>query len=197
MARTKEFDEAEVLDRALEVFWEDGFQGASFATLTARLGVSRQSLYDTYGDKQALFLAAIRRYLDSGAEKLREATSAEGPIREVFTALLDGIIAGNCSCSPHGSGSRGCLATNTLIETAPEAEAARNLVLQHVRRVEGLLASRIAAAQRTGEVDPAKDPVALARFLYHTLTGIAVAARAGEDAANLRETARIALGALD
>ncbi len=192
MARTKEFDEAQVLDRALELFREHGFQGSSFSTLTATLGVSRQSLYDTYGDKEALFLAAIKRYLDAGAECVRQSLANEGPFRDVLAALLDRMIAGNCE-----KGSHGCLATNTLIEASPDAEAARALVLQHVRRVEGLIASRLAAAQRAGKLKPEKDPVALARFLYHMIFGIAVAARAFDDPEALRQTARIALQALD
>ena len=66
MSRTKEFDETEVLDQALQLFRTRGFKQTSFDDLTRELGVSRQSLYDTYGDKHALFHTALRRYFCQG-----------------------------------------------------------------------------------------------------------------------------------
>lgn len=71
MPRAKEFDEAEVLDQALELFRARGFKHTSFADLTTELGVSRQSLYDTYGDKQTLYQTALKRYVNRALEGMR------------------------------------------------------------------------------------------------------------------------------
>src|SRR5258707_1008910 len=111
MSRTKEFDEAEVLDQALELFRARGFQHTSFADLTKELGVSRQSLYDTYGDKQTLFHAALKRYLDRAIDYMRRQLADPAPVRKVLTALFDGLIAGQCS-----KGSPGCLMVNSMVE---------------------------------------------------------------------------------
>jgi TetR/AcrR family transcriptional regulator, transcriptional repressor for nem operon len=192
MSRTKEFDEAEVLDQALELFRARGFQHTSFADLTQELGVSRQSLYDTYGDKQTLFHAALKRYLDRAIDYMRRHLADPAPVRKVLGALFEGLIANNCSKS-----SPGCLMVNSMVELAPHDAAIRALAQAHAREVEGLFASRLSAAQRKGEIGKAKDPVALGRFLYHTLLGLSVASRALGERETLRDSARLALQVLD
>jgi TetR/AcrR family transcriptional repressor of nem operon len=191
MSRTKEFDEAEVLDQALELFRARGFQHTSFADLTRELGVSRQSLYDTYGDKQTLFHAALKRYLDRAIDFIRRQLADPGPVRKVLLALFDGLIAGQCS-----KGSPGCLMVNSMVELTPHDADIRALAQAHAREVEGLFASRLSAAQRKGEIGKTKDPVALARFLHHTLLGLSVASRALGERDTLRDSVRLALQAL-
>lgn len=191
MSRTKEFDEAEVLDQALELFRTRGFQHTSFADLTGELGVSRQSLYDTYGDKQTLFQAALRRYLDQSIDFIRRQLADPAPVRQVLTALFDGLIAGQCS-----RGFPGCLMVNSMVELTPHDADIRALAQAHAREVEGLFASRLSAAQRKGEIGKTRDPVALGRFFYHTLLGLGVAARAFGTRDHLRDNARLALHVL-
>jgi TetR/AcrR family transcriptional repressor of nem operon len=192
MPRAKEFDETEVLDQALELFRRRGFKHTSFDDLTRELGVSRQSLYDTYGDKNALYVAALRRYLDRGLEFMSRKLDDEAPIREVLAGMFEGLNAGNC-----GTVSPGCLMVNSMVELAPHDPEIRALAQGHARSVEGLLASRLGAAQRKGEIGRQKDPVALARFLYHTLLGLSVASRAFGERDSLRDSVRIALQTLD
>jgi TetR/AcrR family transcriptional repressor of nem operon len=191
MPRTKEFDEAEVLDHALELFRARGFKATSFADLTAELGVSRQSLYDTYGDKEELFLAALKRYMDASVDCMKRRLADAGPVREVLKDIFEQLISQHC-----GKGSHGCLLVNTMVEMGPDAPA-RALAAEHARLIEGLFISRLCAAQRAGEIDREKDPVELARFFYHTLLGVAVAARAHDQKDVLRQTARLALKVLD
>ncbi|MBI2516149.1 MAG: TetR/AcrR family transcriptional regulator [Opitutae bacterium] len=192
MPRAKEFDEAEVLDQALELFRARGFKHTSFADLVDELGVSRQSLYDTYGDKQALYHTALKRYLDRGTDFIRRKLEEPAPVRKTLTDLFEDMISANCEC-----GSPGCLMVNSMVELSPHDDATRALVLEHARTFENLFASRLSAAQRKGEIAKAKDPVALAQFLYHTVLGLAVASRALGDQASLRQTARLALQVLD
>ena len=192
MSRPKEFDEAEVLDQALELFRARGFKHTSFADLTDGLGVSRQSLYDTYGDKQTLYQTALKRYVERGADFLRRKLDDPAPIREIFAAMIEGMIEGNCA-----NGSHGCLMVNSMVELSPHDADTRALAQEHARTIEGLLASRLSAAQRKGEIAKSKDPVALARFFYHTILGMAVASRALGDKESLRQTGRLALQILD
>ncbi len=192
MSRTKEFDEAEVLDQALELFRARGFKHTSFSDLTAELGVSRQSLYDTYGDKQTLYHTALRRYLDRSLDNLRRMLADSAPVREVLTELFDCMIAGTCC-----NGSPGCLMVNSMVEQAPHDAEIRALAQVHAREIEGLFASRLSAAQRQGEIAKDKDPIALARFLYHTMLGFGVASRALGERDSLRASARLALHLLD
>jgi TetR/AcrR family transcriptional repressor of nem operon len=191
MPRVKEFDETEVLDQALELFRARGFKHTSFDDLTRELGVSRQSLYDTYGDKNTLFHAALRRYLDRNADYLDRALEDDAPIQEVMARFFDGVISNNCANS-----SKGCLMVNSMVELAPHDPEIRALAQAHARAFEGRLATRISAAQRKGEIGRDKDPVALARYLYHTLLGFAVAARTFGERESLRATAALSLSVL-
>jgi TetR/AcrR family transcriptional repressor of nem operon len=193
MPRVKEFDEAEVLDQALELFRARGFKHTSFADLVAELGVSRQSLYDTYGDKQALYQTALRRYLDRGLHNIRrKLEDTDTPVREAFAGFFEGMVAGSCA-----NGSPGCLMVNSMVELSPHDADTRALAQTHAREIEGIFVTRLSAAQRKGEIAAAKDPVALARFFYHTILGLAVASRALGDKESLRQTARLALQVLD
>jgi TetR/AcrR family transcriptional regulator, transcriptional repressor for nem operon len=192
MPRAKEFDETEVLDHALEIFRLRGFSHTSFEDLTRELSVSRQSLYDTYGDKSALFHAALRRYLDRALDYVRRQLDDPRPVRAVLAGLFEGMNTANC-----GRQSPGCLMVNSMVELAPHDPAMRTLAHRHARSVEGLLASRIGAAQRAGEIGRDKDPAALARFLYHVMLGLGVASRAFGERGALGESVRLALRSLD
>jgi TetR/AcrR family transcriptional repressor of nem operon len=192
MPRAKEFDEAEVLDQALELFRARGFKHTSFADLVDELGVSRQSLYDTYGDKQTLYQTALRRYLDRAVDGIRRKLEDTSPVRQVLTEFFDRMIDGNCA---HGS--PGCLMVNSMVELSPHDADTRALAATHAREIEGLFASRLSAAQRKGEIAKSKDPVALARFLYHTILGLSVASRALGERESLKHSAHLALQVLD
>ncbi len=192
MSRVKEFDEAEVLDQALELFRARGFNQTSFADLTTELGVSRQSLYDTYGDKQTLFHSALKRYLDRAVEGLTRKLEDPSPVRQVIAELFERMIAGNCEGK-----SPGCFMVNSMVELAPHDPDTRALAIAHARAVEALFASRLSAAQRQGEIARTKDPIALARFLYSTILGMAVSIRAFGDRDSVRDSTRIALQVLD
>jgi TetR/AcrR family transcriptional regulator, transcriptional repressor for nem operon len=189
MPRAKEFDESEVLDKAIELFRRDGFQTASFSTLTAELGVSRQSLYDTYGDKHAFFAAALKRYRDRGLSQVQRLLDEPGPIRQQLLQLFEGTIG---SCCGHG-----CLLVNSIIEQAPHDADTRALVQGHVMALQEMITRRVLRAQKEGEVAKNKDPVAIARFVYHTLLGLATGARGASSKEALVESARLALCVLD
>ena len=193
MPRTKEFDEAEVLDQALELFRARGFKHTSFTDLVDELGVSRQSLYDTYGDKQTLYQTALRRYLDRALDSMRRKLDDPASVREVLTELFEGIIAGGCTAK----GTPGCFMVNSMVELAPHDADTRAVAQIHAREIEGLFASRLSQAQRKGEIAKSKDPVALARFLYHTILGLGVASRALGERDSLKQSARLALQVLD
>ena len=192
MPRAKEFDETEVLDQAIEIFRARGYQSTSFSDLTTELGVNRQSLYDTYGDKQTLFLAALKRYRERGLDQMRRLLATPGPVRPLFEKIFRGAITGACEAGNHG-----CLMVNAMVEMAPHDDAIRAMAIAHARDVEGLFAARLSAAQRSGDISPDKDPTALARYFNHTTLGLAVAARALGERDTLLTSALLALQVLD
>ncbi len=121
LGRPKEFDRKEALESAMEVFWAKGFADASVRDLLDGMGINRGSMYDTFGDKRALFLAAIDHYRQKVAGPLVEALFAPGSplenIRKTLCRLAE--AAGTKEC-------RGCLITNVTVEIAPhDPEACR------------------------------------------------------------------------
>src|SRR5882724_3967842 len=112
MPRAKSFDQDAVLNQAVELFWERGYDGTSLADLEAHLGLGRQSLYNTFGDKQALFLKALERYRRDASQGPIAHLAAPGAgfaaIREYFKAMVNGLTASEPRCS--------CLMVNTILE---------------------------------------------------------------------------------
>jgi len=192
MPRTKEFDEAEVLDQAVELFRARGFRSISFTDLTGELRVCRQSLYDTYGDKLSLFCESLQLYCKRGRDHMKRILETPGPVRPLFGQVFEGAISGLCA-----NGSPGCLMANSMVEMAPQDDGVRALAVAHAREIEGLFADRLCAAQRAGDLSKDKDPSALARYFHHTLLGLAVAARALGDRESLLISAQFALRALE
>ena len=193
MPRTKAFDPDAALDRAVELFWARGYEAVSVQDLVDHLGISRSSLYQTFGDKQALYLAALDRYRQqdaAGAALLREAEADPlGALRRYFQAVLDE------SCDD--AARRGCFLANAAVErgptdpeTARRAEAALAGLQQTFERV-------VRRAQETGALAADRDPQALGRFLASAVYGLRATARLGPPRAALQDVADETLRALE
>jgi TetR/AcrR family transcriptional repressor of nem operon len=190
MARPKEFDREEALERALGVFWEKGYEATSVGDLVEATGVQRQSLYDTFGDKHGLFRAALERYAQSRAAQL-ETLECEGAggsplarLRRVFRALTSGS----------GPARRGCLVINSAVERGLTDE----VVIEHARTnvggLERVFATLILEAQQAGEVPKTTSPKAAGRLLVSLFWGLAAMGRALPDPTWQRSVIDGALG---
>ena len=189
MARTKEFRPEAALDAAMQLFWLKGYGATSMRDLLDGMGIGRGSFYDTFGDKHALFLAALDRFEEARTGWIDEALENSGldGIEEVFRRTVEGMTGSE----PR----RGCLLANTAVELAPRDPEVAEKISRHVRRTEEAFAGALVRAQETGEI-PERDPRALARFLVSNLHGLRVLARAGTDRRTLEDAARVALEAL-
>src|SRR5436190_20338951 len=114
MARQKEFDRDEVLHKAMEVFWTRGYQRASIQDLVQHMGVNRQSIYDTFGDKHSLFLEALDHYREIQSRKVFEVLERPGSMKRNVRQLFEEAVAR--SLSPEGR--RGCFVGNSMSELA-------------------------------------------------------------------------------
>src|SRR6201986_4496734 len=98
MARHKEFDRDEALQKAMEVFWSRGYEAASIQDLVEHMGINRQSLYDTFGDKHSLFLQALDRYREVEGRKLfgllEQSGSVKRALRQGFEVVVEGSLGG-------------------------------------------------------------------------------------------------------
>jgi TetR/AcrR family transcriptional repressor of nem operon len=192
VARTKEFEPEKALTMAMDLFWRRGYEATSVHDLLEEMGIGRGSMYDTFGDKRALFLAALDRFEEtrvSRADEILEgsASAVEG-IRRLFETTIEGLV----SYEPR----RGCLLANTAVELAPHDEQIARRISCYVRRTEDAFERALVRGRATGEIPADKDPKALARFLVSTLHGVRVLARAGVDRAVLDDSVRTALEVL-
>lgn len=191
IGRPRSFDPERALDRAMRVFWQRGYEGASLLDLTRAMRIHRPSLYATFGDKQALFRQAVERYVTRHASYVEQAV-AEPEARRVAERLWRGTI--ELVAGPDGPG--GCLLVQGALACGATARAVQRELAQ--RRVAGeqVLAARFERARGAGELPAAVDAQALARYVAAISYGLAVHAAGGATRAQLRAVAELALGAL-
>ena len=191
MARTKEFDRDEALQRAILGFWKKGFAGTSIDDLVRATGIGRQSLYDTFGDKRQLFLEALRTYNAAGIagvlEKLRTGPTALAAIEMLLVEMAEA-----------GAKTRalGCMGVNAICELAGEDAEVRSLTDTSSALLEATLAAVLDEGKSKGAIRRGIDSRAAARFLAATLSGMKVQAKAGVPREALRDVAAFAAGSL-
>ena len=193
MARPREFDTKEALGQALEVFWAKGYEAASMCDLMEAMGLSKSSLYDSFGSKHELFLKVIDCYVEATSAGLSLALSGEGSARQAIDDMFAAIIdeaAGE-------AGQRGCFAANCAVELSGGDPQAGRRLAAFFKQFEEAIETVVRRAQAQGEIPADKDPVALARYLASNINGIRVIAKVNPDPAALHDIARIALQALD
>lgn len=192
MARLKTFDPDAALDRAMDLFWRRGYEATGMQDLVDELGLSRSSLYNTFGGKDQLYLAAFERYcaLEAGprhAMLTREGSVLDG-LRELLVSLAE--------APEHYPDRRGCLVVNTAMERVPGDPQATAAVEAQLGRLERALLAAVRRGQAQGEIPEERDPLALARFLVSIVQGMRVVGKATGDGAALRDTLEVALAAV-
>jgi len=192
MARPKAFEPGEILDRATALFWRKGYEATSVNDLVKALGVNRGSLYATFKDKHALFLAALERYDEREiAATVRHLRNTPGPGRDRIQSLFDNVIRG---VEERGD-RRGCLVCNTAVEVGTaDPEIARRVSASH-ERLTGAFSVALAADPGYPTEPERRDR--RAHFLTATLMGVHVMAKAGAAPDTLRGIVRIAMRGLN
>jgi AcrR family transcriptional regulator len=189
--RPRTFDSDAALDRALEVFWRQGYEGTGISDLTKAMGIKNApSLYNAFGNKEQLFRKALDRYADGPARYIREAF-AEPTARAAVEALLHG--AADATTDP--AHPRGCITVQGGLACSPGAESVRDELV--ARRVSGeaALRDRLQQAGRSGELPAGSDPGGLARYFATIYQGVAVQAASGATREQLHEIVDLAMAA--
>ncbi|HEY7145595.1 MAG TPA: TetR/AcrR family transcriptional regulator [Streptosporangiaceae bacterium] len=192
MARTKEFDPDAVLQKALELFWERGYEATSMAGLVEHLGIARASIYATFGGKHELYVRALARYVQGLDPILVTRLSQPGPVLPAVRAL----VRAYATEAAQDQRRRGCMVVNAAVELVGRDPQAARLVEASWDTLETALTSALTRARAQGELPADRDPRALARFLLVLLQGIRVLGRAYPDPGRVRDAAEQAISVL-
>ncbi len=192
MARAKEFDLDDIEDRAISVFWEKGYEGCSVNDLVQNLGLSRSSIYDTFGDKRQLYLRALDKYRRIGLEKMHEILRGTEDIYAVFETFL------NESYNKPGNNSenKGCFMVNTATELGFADTEFSEIVNSNKTEIENMFSHYIHQAKQSGNIRSELSDITLARVLYNTMTGLRVASRSKADSAASQDVVKATLALL-
>ncbi|HZR42380.1 MAG TPA: TetR/AcrR family transcriptional regulator [Ktedonobacteraceae bacterium] len=189
MAGKKAFDPRQVLEKAMNAFWERGYEGISVEDLVQCTGIGRGSLYDTFGDKHSLYLAALDRYIVLGRAYTTALLDQEGTLQEVlehlFHAYIDLLLSDPAR--------RGCFLVNASLEMAPHDPQVNKIVQPALQEIEEAFYRLLIQGQVAGDLSWTHDPHQLAHFLLGTLVSIRVLARGKQDRRVLQDIVKTAL----
>ena len=192
MARTKEFDPDAALEIAVQVFWHLGYEHTSLETLMREMRISKQSLYDTFGDKRSLYFRALRHYRETTNSSLCNLFLKERSVKTGFSKLFKSMI--HESRAQH---ERGCLLMNANLARATDDVEVKSFLRDNQREVETIFRNAFAEAKKRGEIGPEKDEVMLSKFFVATIQGMRALARLNHDRKELTHIAAMALSTLE
>jgi len=193
MARPREFDVNAALERAMDVFWSKGYEATSLDDLCEATGLSRSSLYATFGNKRDLLLQTVDRYIERRTPNIRAALAREPNIHKGIAALLREFIDQIVS----GAGRRGCFLGNCAAELPRSDRTALARVRRGLARTEETFREALARAAAGGELPVGADVDALARFLTASFQGLRLVGKVNPDRAVLEDIAATILRCLD
>jgi TetR/AcrR family transcriptional repressor of nem operon len=182
MARTKGFSETDALERALDLFWQHGYHGIGLTELLRGMGIARQSLYDTFGNKRQLFIRTIEHYRDTrlalALALLEREGSPKGNVKDVVRFFEQLAL---------DKRARGCFVANSLVELGPHDPEIRKLLADTLRLLEDAIVKALRRAQRAGELSSERSPRAVARALTNALVGMAVTGKLAQSRSTVED----------
>ncbi|MEM6423627.1 MAG: TetR/AcrR family transcriptional regulator [Cyanobacteria bacterium P01_H01_bin.119] len=192
MARQKSFNQTAVLEKAMEVFWQKGYEATSMTDLVTAMGINRGSLYDTFEDKRQLFLQAIAHYRQTLSktmlERLKTPEASRQAIEDHFWWIAQQIAS--------AEGWRGCLMTNTIVELSSQDDAIAAQTKANLQRIEDAFFCALLRAQDREEISPDKDIRALARYFTTAMQGLQVMAKLSPDPIAIQDSVTVILSVL-
>jgi TetR/AcrR family transcriptional repressor of nem operon len=188
----KQFDREEVLGKAMKLFWNQGYAATGMTQLLTHMGIGRQSLYDTFGDKKSLYLAALERYFAFLGEQWKRQLDAPGSPLGNLKNLSRRIME-----VAEETGFCGCFIGNAMAEFGDCDEDIRRVLGRSLDRMEEMLTGALQRAQEAGELSPRARPRDLAKLLIVSIQGSALLSKLEPHRKHAQETLRIAFRVLE
>ncbi|MFD2100532.1 TetR/AcrR family transcriptional regulator [Flagellimonas iocasae] len=193
MPRTKQFNEEEILKKAMELFWERGFHATSIQNLVTCLGINRASLYDTFGGKEELFNKVFTYYRKKNGDTLRSTLEQEKSVKAGFCRLFEDAI----EKAQTDTAQKGCFVVNTTTELIPGDETIHNALRENKENAERIFIEHIKKGIESGEIDASKDAESIGPMLFALFSGLQVMAKVDPDPNKLRKLVKSGLSVLD
>jgi len=193
MAGKKAFDPQRVLEKAMNAFWERGYEGLSIDDLVQSTGIGRGSLYGTFDDKHSLYLAALDQYIAAFRAQTSALLEQAGTLHELLQRLFQAQLDALLNDPMH----RGCFLVNASLEMAPHDPEVNKLVQSALHEFEEGLYRLLIKAQVAGELAWRHDPHQLAHFLLATFVSLRVLARGQPDRRVLQDVVKTAVAVFD
>ena len=193
MPRTKQFDEKEVLQKAIELSWAKGFHATSVQDLVNHLGINRASLYDTYGDKKQLFTKAFQHYREGNSRGINKFLKSHPTVKAGLKKLFQNAI----DASVQDKDRKGCFVVNTTTELIPGDPEMQKLLEENKRSYEDLFFAYLKQGEAKGEFPPGKDLRSIATLLFVLYNGLKVVGKLDPEGDSLRGPVDAALRLLD
>ena len=193
MARLKAFDEDRALDLAVDCFWSRGYEATSVRDLADSMGIGGASLYNTYGDKRALFVRSLERYANRSMRERIARLEANRQPKEAILAFLAEIIDRSVADPDR----KGCLLVNSALDIAPHDAEIGKAVGDYLGEIRAFFRCNIEAAHKVGQVSKRIDAESVSAHLLGVVLGIRVLARTGAKRKLLEGVARPALALFD
>lgn len=192
MARPREFDEANVLELAVEQFWERGYEATSIRDLAHAMGLTTASVYNAFGDKRAVYRRALDFYIERSFGDRVGRFESKSPLLAI-KAFFDEIIERSLSDVKR----KGCMLVNSALEVAPHDEEFQRVVAEVLVQVEGFFRRCVDRGQEDGTISNRQTASDLAGTLLSTLLGIRVLARTRPERKLLEGLIKPVLGLLE
>ena len=193
MARPKTFEREEILEKAMNLFWKQGYYATSMDDLVKYVGINRASIYNSFGNKKAIFNQAFAYYKRINHQRLRDLFESQSSIKEGFRQLFAQAIT-TCQQDPEN---KGCFVVNNVTELANKDPEMFSLLAQNKKEMEELFATYLREGQKTGEIAEVHKVEHLASFLFTVYSGLKVMEKLQPTRDNLEGMVSTALSVLE
>ncbi len=191
--RPRAYDAEEALGQVRDTFWKNGYSATTLDALSDATGMNRPSLYGAFGDKRALYLAALERYVAANREAMDRELAASVPLREALMRIYD--LALSLYFGVDGA-AQGCFLVGTAAVEAVNDDEVREILGKGLLAFDESFEARFRRAQDEGELDRAADPKTLSKIASAILHTLALRSRAGDERGVLRATAEAGVAML-
>lgn len=176
MPRKPTYDRDDLIDRARDLFWKQGWAGTSLKDLEVSLQMKPGSFYAAFGSKDALFALALEKYATDGLARLNALSEQHGPLKAL--QRFPAIVTEN-DAAP----AKACMLSKTFLELHARNHPLAEKAHQHLLRMEKRFAALFAEAQAAGQIDTTRDATQFARRYQSDLLGLRVSAERDPESA--------------